>query len=197
MTFSSLESLCGVDEAGRGPLAGPVYAGAVLFKNPEGIPGLADSKKLSAKRREALYEQIIQHCWVGVGVASAAEIDQLNILQATFLAMARAVQALPVRPQNILVDGNQQPPFPGFDPSQVKSLIQGDALCPQISAASIVAKVSRDRYMSELDQRYPIYGFKAHSGYPVKAHLLALETFGICPEHRKSFGPVRKVITSL
>ncbi|KWT98488.1 MULTISPECIES: ribonuclease HII [unclassified Variovorax] len=190
MSNSPFKLVCGVDEAGRGPLAGPVYAAAVIFRDVL-VPGLDDSKKLSARRREALLPLIEEHCWVGVGVATAEEIDKINILQATFLAMERAVAALPVRPDLIRVDGNRLPRFENFAANQLESLVGGDALCPQISAASIVAKVRRDRHMVELDARYPGYGFSKHSGYGVAAHMEALRTRGPCPEHRQSFAPVR------
>ena len=185
--------LCGVDEAGRGPLAGPVYAAAVIFRD---VPpaGVADSKALSAKRRASLIDSIFDQCWVGVGIATAEEIDAVNILQATFLAMERAVAALPVRPGRIVVDGNRLPCFEGFDRSALEAMVKGDALCPQISAASIVAKVMRDRRMLELDALYPGYGFAKHAGYGVAAHMAALQSIGPCPEHRKSFAPVRALL---
>jgi ribonuclease HII len=190
VSTTPLKLICGVDEAGRGPLAGPVFAGAVVFRDVL-VDGLADSKKLSARRRDALLPLIEEHCWVGIGVATAEEIDRLNILQATFLAMERAVAALPVRPDVIRVDGNRLPRFESFAASQLECLVGGDALCAQISAASIVAKVHRDRHMVELEARYPGYGFSKHSGYGVAAHLEALRALGPCPEHRKSFAPVR------
>ncbi len=191
--------LCGVDEAGRGPWAGPVVAAAVVFR---GAPpkGLADSKKLSEKRRSALYEELTSgpHWW-GVGVASAQEIDAVNILQATFLAMRRAVAALPCDAQTlsrlqVWVDGNRKPSFENVRPSQVTTLVKGDALMAEISAASVLAKVSRDRMMLTLDSQWPGYGFARHSGYGVPAHLDALERLGPCPEHRKSFQPVRRLL---
>lgn len=185
--------LCGVDEAGRGPLVGPVYAGAVIFK-AQSIEGLADSKKLSSAKRERLFTEILKHCWVGVGVASAQEVDELNVLQATFLAMQRAVAALDVRAERILVDGNRLPTFDGYPSEALEALVKGDATCPQISAASIVAKVSRDRYMASLDERYPGYGFSQHSGYGVATHLHALRRLGPCPEHRRTFAPVAAVL---
>jgi ribonuclease HII len=156
--------------------------------------GVADSKALSAKRRESLIDSIFDQCWVGVGIATADEIDAVNILQATFLAMERAVAALPVRPERIVVDGNRLPRFEGFDRSALEAMVKGDALCPQISAASIVAKVMRDRRMLELDALYPGYGFAKHAGYGVAAHMAALQSLGPCPEHRKSFAPVRALL---
>ena len=187
---NSTPLLCGVDEAGRGPLAGPVYAAAVVFRE---VPpaGVADSKALSAKKREAVIDTILAQCWGGVGIATAEEIDRVNILQATFLAMERAVAALPVRPGRIAVDGNRLPRFEGFDRNALEAIVKGDVKCPQISAASIVAKVLRDRRMLELDALYPGYGFARHAGYGVAAHLEALKTLGPCPEHRRSFAPVR------
>lgn len=152
--------------------------------------GLADSKKLSGKQREALLKDILEQCDVGVGVASAAEIDEQNILRATFLAMQRAVAALGNCPDKVVVDGNRAPSFDGVQ--MVETLVKGDALCAQIAAASIVAKVLRDRAMSELDVQYPGYGFARHAGYGVAAHMTALQQLGPCPEHRKSFAPVAR-----
>ncbi|KWU23368.1 ribonuclease HII [Burkholderia cenocepacia] len=188
--------LCGVDEAGRGPLAGPVYAAAVIFQG-DALAGVADSKTLSAKRREELIDSIFENCWVGVGIATAEEIDRVNILQATFLAMERAVAALPVRPGRIAVDGNRIPPFEGFERPALEAIVKGDSICPQISAASIVAKVMRDRRMLELDELYPGYGFAKHAGYGVAAHMAALRALGPCPEHRKSFAPVRALLPEI
>lgn len=193
---NSPQLLCGVDEAGRGPLVGPVFAAAVIFKNGP-LEGLADSKKLSAAKRERLFDAILAECWVGIGSASAAEIDQVNILQATFLAMERAVGALAIQPERIVVDGNRLPPFAGFPREALEAIVKGDATCPQISAASIVAKVSRDRYMAEMEKRYPGYGFAKHSGYGVPAHMEALRLLGPCPEHRKTFAPVANLIGGL
>lgn len=152
--------------------------------------GLADSKTLSGKQREALLKDILEQCDVGVGVASAAEIDERNILQATFLAMQRAVAALGNRPDKVVVDGNRAPSFDAVP--VVETLVKGDALCAQIAAASIVAKVLRDRAMSELDVQYPGYGFSRHAGYGVAAHMTALQQLGPCPEHRRSFAPVAR-----
>jgi len=182
--------MCGVDEAGRGPWAGPVVAAAVLAPNGGHgrIPAeAADSKALSEKAREALFERITADCAFGVGMASVEEIDRLNIRRATHLAMYRAVIALPVRPALALVDGNDAPDLPV---SRVETLIGGDGLSPAISAASILAKVTRDRLMVDLCARYPGYGFAQHKGYGVKAHAEALERLGPCPLHRMSFRPV-------
>lgn len=176
--------VCGLDEAGRGPLAGPVFAGAVIL--PEGyVPeGLNDSKKLSEKKREALFEEISKNAvaWA-YGTASPEEIDEINILNASMLAMKRAVEKLAVKPDFLLVDGNI---VRGFDIKAVP-VIKGDAKSPSIAAASIVAKVLRDRECMEMDKAYPEYGFARHKGYPTKAHFDAVEKFGVSPIHRKSF----------
>jgi ribonuclease HII len=180
--------IAGVDEAGRGPLAGPVCAAAVILDPARPIPGLGDSKQLSPKRREAL-ELAIQSrslAW-SVAWASAAEIDAINILQASLLAMARAVAALERRPDRVLVDGNRAPDCG----CPVQTIIGGDALVPAIGAASILAKVARDRLMCRLDLDFPGYGFAAHKGYPTAVHRAALRRLGPCPEHRRSFAPVR------
>lgn len=175
---------CGLDEAGRGPLAGPVFAGAVIL--PEGyIPeGLNDSKKLSEKKRDALFEQITENAlaW-GFGTASPKEIDEINILNASMLAMKRAVENLSVKPEFLLVDGNIAR---GFDQAAIP-VIKGDAKSPSIAAASIIAKVLRDRECMEMDRLFPQYGFAKHKGYPTKAHFEAVEKFGPCPLHRRSF----------
>lgn len=172
----------GIDEAGRGPLAGPVVAACVVMPPQPLLPGVDDSKKLSEKRREALFDAV-HGCarFVGVGVATAREIDELNILQATRLAMARAAQGAPCA--LFLVDAIDRLDVPG----EVRGIIHGDALCYSIAAASIIAKVTRDRMMRELDARYPQYGFAAHKGYGTRAHIEALCTLGPCPEHRRSF----------
>jgi ribonuclease HII len=190
--------VCGVDEAGRGPLVGSVVAGAVVLDPMQAIEGLRDSKKLSPARREYLYEQIIQKAkaW-GIGEASSLEIDQINILQATMLAMRRAIEDLTTRlgawPDQALIDGNRCPELP--IPAQ--AIVKGDAKEPAISAASILAKVTRDRQMQILHERHPQYGFAQHMGYPTEAHFSALKTFGVCDEHRRSFAPVRKVLEAL
>jgi len=190
--------VCGVDEAGRGPLVGAVVAGAVVLDPAKPIEGLKDSKKLTAARREYLYEQIMANAkaW-GVGEASPAEIDDINILQATMLAMRRAVEDLAVRlgawPDKALIDGNRCPELP----IAAEAIIKGDTKEPAISAASIVAKVTRDRQMMALHERYPQYGFAQHMGYPTEAHFVALKQFGACEQHRRSFSPVRKVLESI
>jgi ribonuclease HII len=194
----SLIWVCGVDEAGRGPLVGAVVAGAVVLDPSNPITGLKDSKKLTPARREFLYEQIMQKAkaW-GVGEASPAEIDDINILQATMLAMCRAVEDLASRlgawPDKALIDGNRCPELP--IPSE--AIIKGDAKEPAISAASIIAKVTRDRQMQLLDKLHPQYGFARHMGYPTEAHFAALKEFGACDEHRRSFSPVRKVLDGI
>ncbi len=175
-------AICGVDEAGRGPLAGPVVAAAVIFpKTPPN--GIADSKKLSEKKRLQLLPVIMTEAEVGIGIASEAEIDQLNILKATFLAMRRAVEALPRQPDLALVDGNADPHL-GLP---TRAIVGGDAKSASIGAASIVAKCTRDQLMREAHELYPQYNFAQHKGYPTKAHYAAIETHGLCPIHRRSF----------
>lgn len=182
--------VCGIDEAGRGPLAGSVYAAAVIL--PEGvfIDGLNDSKKLSEKKRDALFDEIIEkadsYC---IAVASAQEIDELNILGATFLAMQRAVSGLAVKPGFALVDGNRLPELP----CAAEAVVKGDSRSASIAAASILAKVARDRYMRELDERYPEYQFAKHKGYGTKLHYEMLAQYGMCPEHRRSFFKKHKI----
>ena len=190
--------ICGVDEAGRGPLVGAVVAGAVVLDPENPIEGLKDSKKLSPARREYLYEQIMQKAkaW-GIGEASPAEIDDINILQATMLAMRRAIEDLTTRlgvwPDKALIDGNRCPELP----IAAEAIVKGDAKEPAISAASILAKVTRDRQMQELHERHPQYGFAQHMGYPTEAHFAALQNFGVCAEHRRSFAPVRRILETL
>jgi len=182
--------LAGVDEAGRGPLAGPVVAAAVMLDELHRVKGLADSKTLSPRRREQLYDEIrAKALCCCVAEASAMEIDQLNILQATLLAMRRAVEGLRLRPHIVLVDGNRLPVL-GM-PAQ--AIVKGDAKVQAIAAASIVAKVHRDRLCLALHERFPQYGFAAHKGYPTAEHLQALQRHGACAEHRRSFAPVRAV----
>lgn len=179
-----LQVICGVDEAGRGPLAGPVCAAAVILPEHLQIPGLTDSKKLTDKKRRELFpiiqEQAIAY---GIGLASEQEIDEINILQATFLAMRRALDQLSVRPEIALIDGNRETDF-GLP---VKTVVKGDSLSANIAAASILAKVTRDNLMVELAEKYPEYGFEIHKGYGTKAHYEALRTYGPCPIHRRSF----------
>lgn len=176
--------VCGVDEAGRGPLAGPVYAAAVIL--PDGLDelGINDSKKMSEKKREALFDVICDNATAyGIGFASETEIDEINILNATFLAMKRAVEAMGVEPDLVLVDGNRKPGT-GF---AEETLVKGDAKSISIAAASILAKVSRDRYMKELAERHPEYKFEQHKGYGTKLHYEMIEQYGILPDHRRSF----------
>lgn len=176
--------VCGVDEAGRGPLAGPVYAAAVIL--PDGLEelGINDSKKMTEKKREALFDIITDNAIAyGIGFATETEIDEINILNATFLAMRRAVEAMGVKPDLVLVDGNRKP-CTGYEEM---TLVKGDAKSISISAASILAKVSRDRYMKELADRHPEYKFEQHKGYGTKLHYEMIEQYGILPDHRRSF----------
>ena len=177
--------VCGVDEAGRGPLAGPVYAAAVILSPDRPIEGLNDSKKLSEKKREALFDVIVD-CAESYCVASASveEIEQYNILGATYLAMTRAVHGLSVKPQLALIDGNRIPPQLGV---AAQTVVKGDAQSESIATASILAKVTRDRLLIEMDTQYPQYGFAVHKGYGTAAHTAALKEYGPCPEHRPSF----------
>ena len=180
--------IAGVDEAGRGPLAGPVVAAAVILDELQPIKGLADSKAISARKRERLFDEIrARALCCSIAQASAEEIDRLNILQATLLAMRRAIEGLRLRPQRVLVDGNQVPLLS----MPVNAIVRGDAKVQAISAASILAKVHRDRLCIELHARHPQYGFDGHKGYPTAAHLAALRAHGACAEHRRSFAPVR------
>lgn len=179
-----LQVICGVDEAGRGPLAGPVCAAAVILPAHLELPGLTDSKKLSDKRRRELFPQIQQQAVsYGIGFASEKEIDEINILQATFLAMERALSQLSVKPDLTLIDGNREKDF-GIP---VRTVVKGDSLSANIAAASILAKVSRDDLMLEAAKQYPQYGFDVHKGYGTKAHYEALEKYGPCPLHRQTF----------
>ena len=181
--------MAGVDEAGRGPLAGPVSAAAVILDPKKPLRGLNDSKKLSSAARAQLFDQICERALaVGVGLASVEEIDRLNIRNATFLAMRRALQALALPPVHALIDGDASP-RDLFCPAQ--TIVKGDAISLSISAASIIAKVTRDRLMERLHEAWPLYGFADHMGYGVPAHLAALRAHGPCPYHRMSFAPVR------
>jgi ribonuclease HII len=179
--------VAGVDEAGRGPLAGPVFAAAVILDDMSPISGLADSKKLSPKKRDQLYDIIKARalCFC-VATASVHEIDQLNILQATLLAMQRAVKGLRLKPMKVLVDGNR---LPVLD-IRAEAIVKGDSKVASISAASILAKVERDRWCMEIDSQYPLYGFAIHKGYGTRFHLNALKEYGPCALHRSSFAPV-------
>jgi ribonuclease HII len=183
--------VAGVDEAGRGPLMGPVVAAAVILDDLHPIKGLADSKKLTALRRENLYDEIrAKALCFSIAQASAAEIDEINILQATMLAMRRAVEGLRLKPTKVLVDGNRIQTLVIV----AEAIVGGDALVPAISAASILAKVWRDRWCQEMDLAYPQYGFASHKGYGTAEHLVALQQHGACPEHRRTFAPVARVL---
>jgi len=185
--------VAGVDEVGRGPLAGDVVAAAVILPKDHGILGLADSKKISEKKREALFQEIeSKSLSYAIGRASVSEIDTLNILQASLLAMKRAVESLSTTPDFVQVDGNKLPDWHYAS----EAIIGGDGSVECISAASILAKVTRDREMLELEQRYPGYGFAAHKGYPTKVHMQALENLGPCDVHRRSYAPVKKYLLS-
>ena len=183
--------VAGVDEAGRGPLMGPVVAAAVILNDQKPIKGLADSKKLTALQRDKLYDEIrAKALCCSVAMATVEEIDELNILQATMLAMKRAVEGLRLKPHIALVDGNRLPPLSIL----AEAIVKGDALVPAISAASILAKVTRDRWCAEYDLLFPQYGFAGHKGYGTAAHLAALREHGACPQHRKTFAPVMAVL---
>ena len=192
----------GIDEAGRGPWVGPVVAGAVLFKNrsfnPKLFSSLNDSKKLSAKKREQIYEDLFTeqqkgNVLIGIGEASAQEIDDFNILQATFLAMSRACAKIDIKPDMVLVDGNK---IPTTIKLPCRAIVQGDGKCCSIAAASIVAKVYRDRLMQKLAEKYPYYGFEKNAGYGTKAHIEGLKKYGITPEHRKSYKPIKELLNA-
>ena len=185
------KAICGIDEAGRGPLAGPVYAAAVILPPDCEIEGLNDSKKLTEKKREALFDVIIEKALAyGIGTASEKEIDEINILNATFLAMKRAVEALEIKPDLALIDGNQKPKI-GSDITEV-TVVKGDAKSMSIAAASVLAKVSRDRYMLEMAEKYPQYEFEKHKGYGTKLHYEKIAEYGISDIHRRSF--LKKII---
>ncbi len=185
---SGFLSIAGVDEVGRGPLAGPVMAVACILPDPFLINGVNDSKKISPSKRKSIYEELIRCVSFGVGEASVEEIDQINIFQATLLAMQRAIAKIPQKPDYLLIDGNKLPStsIPG------KAVVGGDALCLSIGAASIIAKVIRDEIMENWDKKWPEYGFAKHKGYGTKEHLEALATWGPCPLHRRSFSPVKE-----
>ena len=183
--------IAGVDEAGRGPLAGPVVAAAVILDDLNPIKGLADSKKLTALKRDKLYDEIrAKALCCSIAEASVEEIDALNILQATMLAMRRAVEGLRLKPNKVLVDGNRLPVLDVL----AEAIVKGDSKVQAISAASILAKVTRDRWCEQIDQEYPVYGFAKHKGYGTEAHMQALKTHGATPWHRKSFAPVAEVL---
>ena len=190
--YPNADLIAGVDEVGRGPLVGAVVTAAVILDPNNPIEGLGDSKKLSEKKRLLLAQEIKQKAlaW-SLGRAEPAEIDDLNILHATMLAMQRAIKSLKIRPHFVLVDGNR---IPELDiPAQ--AIVKGDSLVPEISAASILAKVARDAEMMELDKQFPQYAFAQHKGYPTKLHLEKLAEFGVLPQHRRSFAPVRKLVS--
>ncbi|OIQ48252.1 MAG: ribonuclease HII [Gammaproteobacteria bacterium MedPE] len=183
--------VAGVDEVGRGPLVGDVVTAAVILDPTKPIAGLADSKKLSDKKRDALYELIVENALAySVGRASPDEIDELNILHATMLAMQRAVNGLVVTPQHVLIDGNRCPALS----MSSQAIVKGDARVEEISAASIIAKVTRDREMEALDKEFPQFGFAKHKGYPTKLHMEMIEQFGVTPYHRRSFRPVKAAL---
>ncbi|OCG14549.1 ribonuclease HII [Gilliamella sp. wkB292] len=190
-TYPDATLIAGVDEVGRGPLCGDVVTAAVILDPNKPIKGLTDSKKLSEKKREQLFDIIKENAlaWC-IARASVEEIDKLNILHATMLAMQRAVDGLPIKPNFVLVDGNRCPKF-GI---QTQAVVKGDLLVAEISAASILAKVTRDREMVKLDKLYPQYGLAQHKGYPTKAHLTAIEAHGINHLYRKSFAPIKKLL---
>jgi len=190
--------VCGIDEAGRGPWAGPVVAAAAILDRA-GLPmslasELDDSKRLKPAARDRLLVELAPHAVIGVGQASAAEIDRLNILQATFLAMDRAVQALGQVPGLALVDGNRPPPLPSVSDCVIQCLVGGDGRSLSIAAASIAAKVTRDRLMADLAERHPGYGWERNAGYGTAVHKVALERLGVTPEHRKSYKPIRNIL---
>lgn len=189
--YVNASNIAGVDEVGRGPLVGDVVTAAVILDPARPIAGLADSKKLSEKKRDALYLEIIENAaaW-SVGRATPAEIDELNILHATMLAMQRAVAGLPVTPGYVYIDGNRCPDMP----CPAEAVVKGDGKVAEISAASIIAKVTRDREMQSLHDAHPEYGFNKHKGYPTPAHLALLKAHGPLPEYRRSFRPVRELL---
>ncbi len=192
LTGGASNNVAGVDEAGRGPWAGPVVAAAVILRKDTMYAGLRDSKQLTASAREKLFREINETAAVGVGIADVEQIDSVNILQATFLAMRRAVEALAIAPDTALIDGNQIPPLP----CHAIPVVGGDRLCPSIAAASIIAKVTRDHMMVDLAESFPEYGWKANKGYGTRQHAEALAKFGVTPHHRRSFAPIRKALSS-
>lgn len=191
LRHQNIHRIAGIDEVGRGPLAGPVVCAAVVLGENFFLPGINDSKALSEKKREQFYEYIMEHALsVGIGSASAKEIDELNIYQATKLAMTRAIKNLEVLPEYLLIDAMELPlPIPQ------KSIIKGDAKSISIAASSIVAKVTRDRFMKELGKKYPQYGFESHMGYGTSQHLQSIESYGVIDEHRRSFAPVKSLFS--
>lgn len=193
LSFESMERglIAGVDEVGRGPFAGPVVAAAVILDRDNIPAGIHDSKKVPRAKRETLYEQIIETALVGIGEATVEEIDRLNILEASLLAMRRAIDALPYRPDVALIDGNRDPRLD----IRSRLIVGGDARCLSIAAASIVAKVTRDRKMCELARQFPHYGWEKNAGYGTAEHLKGLRLHGVTPQHRRSFAPIRKLLS--
>jgi ribonuclease HII len=193
LRYEGYKTIAGIDEAGRGPLAGPVVAAACIIPDNVQLANLNDSKQLSAEERVALFEQIVSTEGVrfGIGIVEIETIDQINILQATFIAMRKAVENLPCLPDYLLIDGSQIPSFPNISS---QALVKGDSLSVSIAAASILAKVTRDRLMEELDSKWPQYGFKQHKGYATASHIAAIEKWGPCPIHRKSFEPIKSIM---
>lgn len=186
-------TICGVDEAGRGPLAGPVVAAAVILDRSCLPDGIMDSKKIPAHKRQTIFDCLMDTAMVSIGAASVEEIDQFNILGATKLAMLRAVEGLAQPAEVALIDGNQPPKLA----CKTHAVVKGDSLSLSIAAASIIAKVTRDRMMEDLDTLYPHYGFAKHAGYGTKSHMAAIEAHGVCPAHRRSFAPVRTALEKL
>lgn len=194
LTETGYQAIAGVDEVGRGPLAGPVTAAAVIIKDPAALAQVNDSKKLSLKKRHALYELIHAHAHVGIGHADVAEIDEMNILQATFLAMTRALHNLPHQPDYALVDGNRLPAnLAQTWPCAGRCEVGGDGRILSVAAASVVAKVTRDKIMRALAADFPQYGWETNAGYGARKHLQALTDFGITPHHRRSFAPIKRM----
>jgi ribonuclease HII len=193
LRLEGYKAIAGIDEAGRGPLAGPVVAAACIIPENVQLANLNDSKQLNAEERAALFELIVSTEGVrfGIGIVEIETIDQINILQATFIAMRKAVENLPSLPDYLLIDGSQIPSFPNISS---QALVKGDSLSVSIAAASILAKVTRDRLMEELDSKWPQYGFKQHKGYATASHIAAIEKWGPCPIHRKSFEPIKSIL---
>jgi ribonuclease HII len=192
LTGCACDNIAGVDEAGRGPWAGPVVAAAVILREDIAPAGVRDSKQLTASAREELFDAICETAVVGVGIVEVEQIDRVNILQATFLAMRQAVEALAIAPNIALIDGNRIPPLQ----CRAIPVVGGDRLCPSIAAASIIAKVTRDRMMIDLAESFPEYGWNANKGYGTRQHAEAIAEFGVTPHHRRSFAPIRKALSS-
>lgn len=190
LNSSGYERIAGLDEAGRGPLAGPVVAGAVILNSVDFKEEIDDSKKLSARKREKAYSEILKKAIVGVGIVDEKKIDKLNIYRATIRAMKMALDDLEIPPDYVIVDGNMKVPTR----CPVRCIVRGDSRSLSIAAASIIAKVTRDRIMLDYDRRYPQYGFARHKGYPTRGHKQAIKSYGVCPIHRRSFRPVKDSI---